>query len=154
MPLERARALQYARRRGAARRIRVAMVLGCNAGRNDGRPLQSRCLPRRPARLRTGRCTRGVIGNVHAVDSYCFVIGPCDASVSPSDAAPNIARRSFYWKFPAAHFWISAIFPFRADVTTRAGAALFHVRFLPARPLLRFFSSLFASSFFFTNGVL
>lgn len=61
------------------------------------------------------------------VDSYCFVIGPCDAtrhdaSAPPSDAgAEYIVRRSFYWKFPAAHFGISAIFPF-AWRTWRRGA--------------------------------
>jgi len=73
------------------RRVHVAAVSGCNAGEprrkgNDGRPLQiALSLPHRPARSRVyavddGRCTRGVMGNVHAVDSYCFVIGLCDGT--------------------------------------------------------------------------
>lgn len=91
MPSERARALQYARRRRAARR---GAVRPCGNGCSDatrgettrrGRPLQLRPLSRRPARSRVyvvagGRCTRGVMGNVHAVDSYCFVIGLCDGT--------------------------------------------------------------------------
>lgn len=97
---------------------------------------------------------------MYAVDSYCFVIGPCDDGVRSAGAqrcgvTPNIVRTAFYWKFPAAHFWISAIFPL-ADVTTRAGdfttfAFPQRVLFFPLFAFLFFFHHFF-SPFFFASG--
>lgn len=120
----------------------ILMTVGDNAcAREDARDAARRGRNRESARaiprLRSCRwwilheAERGVgvmatCNNI--VDSYCFVIGPCNAtrrvaSASSNDAAaPNILRgRSFYWKFPAAHFGISAIFPF-AWRTWRRGA--------------------------------
>lgn len=124
----RARALQY-----AGRDVRICSGALMQRIRGAGRgarettadaPVQLHRLYRINAYLRVyavagGYCTGGVMATCAPVDSYCFVIGPCDDAFGPPRRRISL-RRSFYWKFPAAHFSISAIFPF-AGVTTRAG---------------------------------
>ena len=84
--------------------ITIALSLPHRVGLDDARRgAQPRLRTLLPAGG-VGRCWTGdVMGNVHAVDSYCFVIGPCNRDALPSDAAPNIARRSggrFIGNFP------------------------------------------------------
>lgn len=90
-------------------------------------------------------------GNVHAVDSYCFVIGPVRDATRRVRSTEWMRRRilcegSFYWKFSAAHFWISAIFPF-ARACRRVPVRRFTASAFSRCVLLRFFP-LFCIFFF------
>lgn len=81
------------------------------------------------------------------VDSYCFVIGRCDASAPPSDAAPNIlCRGRFIGNFSRPTSGFPRFFRSRGG---RDDAALFHIRFLPTRVFALFFCNSFL--YFFSH---
>lgn len=180
MPSERARALQYAQRRDATRRVRGTWVQwvqrverrNCDAAREmtgaDYNCVVSTASRRGAARSRVyarrllpaggvGRCwTGGVLGNVHAVDSYCFVIGPCDRDALPSDAAPNIARRGggrFIGNFPRPTSGFPRFSRSRGrDDACQRGA--FPRSLSPGTRFCAFFFRPFCILFFFPSGVL
>lgn len=163
MPSERARALQYAQRRDATRPCGTWVTWVQRGERNrDVRETTgahyncvvstaSRRFGRRVAaftHVTGGRCTKGVMGNVHAVDSYCFVIGPCNGT-----RCRALRRRilhgggRFIGNFPRPTSGFPRFSRSRGrDDACQRGA--FPRSLSPGTRFCAFFFSLFASSFF------
>lgn len=130
-------------------------VSGCNARETTGRPLQ----PRWPAVLRRVYAVAGgrwgVMGNVHAVDSYCFVIGPCDGTRPRSHRATRrriLREGRFIGNFPRPTSGFPRFSRSRGRDDACQRAALFHVRFLPTPAFALFFLRFFFTFSFFLRA--